>query len=433
MAMTDDEIFSIPSDLPRRLTRNNTKETRENWFKGFDITEKKNLEGQLPKIQMEPVDPGSERVQEIEFPKTLIIFSGILIICLILTGIKGWLVLSHFVASAFLVIAQMRTTSPKLPIRKALKSFLGYLAIVTSILTIVFFLYMELGNGPRGIPILVDLFAIGVLLAVKLNPWIVERNEVRLSNEQLRMSIERFKRDSFSRQNSLALRKQIQEKIDAIVIECLHYEEMVRIRRELFDKILVDAFADLGVTEEVQREILSDRERNILEISGPLQLQSSEYSRPIVAFKPGVLPRHPKDAPILSDYLAHLYSCTLAIILPQGLGTYDVVIDSVNLQHRKLGNQLTMWKSISRVNRENSREDGSDGWSEEKIVLETYGGTKTHLEINGISIKENRELIPVVDSSHGPELVQTEVIRPIGRMVNSFVLAIQQKMTEEKP
>ena len=71
MAMSNNEIFSIPGDLPRRLTRNNTKETRENWFKGFDITEKKKLEGQLPKIQMEPVDPGSERVQEIEFPKTL--------------------------------------------------------------------------------------------------------------------------------------------------------------------------------------------------------------------------------------------------------------------------------------------------------------------------------------------------------------------------
>jgi hypothetical protein len=164
-----------------------------------------------------------------------------------------------------------------------------------------------------------------------------------------------------------------------------------------------------------------------------LQLGNSDYSRPIVEFKPGVLPRHPKDAPILADYLAHLYSCTLAIILPQGLGTYDVVIDSVNLHHRTLGNQLTMWKSISRVNRENSREDGPDSWSEETIVLETYGGTKTHLEINGISIKENRELIPVVDSSHEPGLVQRKIEMPKGRMVNSFVLAIQQKMTEEKP
>ena len=431
--MNSNQVFNIPGDLPRRLTRNNTKETRENWFKGFDTTKKRDLESQLPKIPNEPIDPGTARIQEIEFPKILLIFSGILLICLILTGFQGWLVLSHFGASAFLIESQMRTSNPKLHFMEAIKSHLGYLALGTALLTTVFFLYLVIGDGPRGIPICFDLLVIGAIVTTKLQPWIVERNEVKLSNERHRMAVERFKRDTWSRQTALDTRKKIQEKIDSIAIECLHYEEMVRIRRELFDKILVDAFADLGVTEEVQREILSDRERNILEISGPLQLGNSEYSRPIVEFKPGVLPRHQKDAPILADYLAHLYSCTLAIILPQGLGTYDVVIDSVNLHHRTLGNQLTMWKSISRVNRENSREDGPDSWSEETIVLETYGGTKTHLEINGISIKENRELIPVVDSSHEPGLVQRKIEMPKGRMVNSFVLAIQQKMTEEKP
>ena len=431
--MNSNEVFNIPGDLPRRLTRNNTKETRENWFKGFDATKKRELERQLPNIPIEPIDPGTARVQEIEFPKILLIFSALLLLCLILTGIKGWLVLSHLGPAAFLIISQMRTTTPNLRFLEAIRSLFGYLATGTALLTIVFFLYLEVGDGPKGIPISVDLLAIGVILASKLHPWLLEKNEVKLSNERHRMAVERFKRDTWSRQTALSTRKQIQERIDSIAIDCLHYEEMVRIRRELFDKILVDAFADLGVTEEVQREILSDRERHILEISGPLQFGNSEYSRPIVEFKPGVLPRHPKDAPILADYLAHLYSCTLAIILPQGLGTYDVVIDSVNLHHRTLGNQLTMWKSISRVNRENSREDGPKSWSEETIVLETYGGTKTHLEINGISIKENRELIPVVDSSQEPGLVQRKIDMPKGRMVNSFVLAIQQKMTEEKP
>jgi hypothetical protein len=150
----------------------------------------------------------------------------------------------------------------------------------------------------------------------------------------------------------------------------------------------------------------------------------SEYGRPVVQFKYGVLPRLQEDAPILAEFLSHLYSYRVAIILPQGLGTYDAVVDSVKLAHRSLGNQLTMWKSISRVNREN----GAAGWADDKVVLETYGGTKTDLEINGVTIKENLELIPVVDITG--EMESTDLPPLQGRVVNSFVLAIQQKMTE---
>jgi hypothetical protein len=155
--MSEYQIFQIPNDLSRRLTRNNTKETRENWFKGYDTIEKRNLERQLPPIPLEPVHPGSERFQEIEFPKTLLIFSGILLICLILTGFQGWLVLSHFGASAFLIESQMRTSNPKLHFMEAIKSQLGYLALGTALLTTVFFLYLVIGDGPRGIPICFDL------------------------------------------------------------------------------------------------------------------------------------------------------------------------------------------------------------------------------------------------------------------------------------
>ena len=83
-----------------------------------------------------------------------------------------------------------------------------------------------------------------------------------------------------------------------------------------------------------------------------------------------------------------------------------------------------MWKSISRVNREN----GAAGWADDKVVLETYCGTKTDLEINGVTIKENLELIPVVDITG--EMESTDLPLLQGRVVNSFVLVIQQKMTE---
>jgi hypothetical protein len=179
--MSENQIFQIPNDLSRRLTRNNTKETRENWFKGYDTIEKRNLERQLPPIPLEPVHPGSERFQEIEFPKTLLIFSGILLICLILTGFQGWLVLSHFGASAFLIESQMRTSNPKLHFMEAIKSHLGYLALGTALLTTVFFLYLVIGDGPRGIPICFDLLVIGAIVTTKLQPWIVERSTERLS------------------------------------------------------------------------------------------------------------------------------------------------------------------------------------------------------------------------------------------------------------
>jgi hypothetical protein len=112
--------------------------------------------------------------------------------------------------------------------------------------------------------------------------------------------------------------------------------------------------------------------------------------------------------------------------LPQGLGTYEAVVDSVNGNHKMLGSQITMWKSISRVNRENTLED----WKEDVIVLETYGGTKTLLLINGVSIKENQEVIPVADSADAKNIMDDDIGTDSGRLVNSFVFEIQQKMTE---
>jgi hypothetical protein len=421
------EKFLIPNDLPRHLTRLNTKATRENWFKQFDLRAKDNLMRSIPVIPEVAVHPGEPKKTELHFPKQLLIASLLLILCGILTLINRNLVLTHLYVAVYLVIAKTGVSGQKSRFLSVLKTQFGVIAIGITLVTIaLYFVILTNSQDLRGIAVALDVwFAIWVFLK-KIKPWNEEKIEVATYNTQLEIRIGNFEYAYRTREAAIAAKAELLAEVEKLVVECLHYEDMVRYRRDLFDEVLLKAFAELGVSKEVQHEVLSDPDRKILEISSPMQSPNEEYPRPIVEFKHGVLPRDPKDAPILFNYLSRLYKCTLAIILPQGLGTYEAVVDSVNGNHKMLGSQITMWKSISRVNRENTLED----WKEDVIVLETYGGTKTLLLINGVSIKENQEVIPVADSADAKKIMDDDIGTDSGRLVNSFVFEIQQKMTE---
>jgi hypothetical protein len=424
--MTNYEVFEIPGDRPRRLTQENTLETRENWFKIFETSEVIRLRNSLPHIPSVPEHPGAQQTPQLLRPVYWIAILLCLLIAGIATGYKSWLVISHYLLVVISFIFEAKTPTHQKDVKKILKSRLGLLGIFWGIWSSALVYLVAVADLDRGWVTLIDLISCGIVFQKFINPWLTEKNEITEKNALLEKQLKNYESDVAARQRKIAERDELERKLESLSIECLHYRDMVKIRRDLLDKILVEAFADLGVSEEVQREILADRDKNILEMSGPIE--SSSYERSIVEFKTGVLPWNSQDSPILRNFLSHLYACKIAIILPQGLGTFDVVIDSVTLDSHKLGNQLTMWKSISRVNREIQFDD----WQEEKIVLETYGGTKTDLEVNGISVKENRELIPIIEVNVETQLGDAPLASESkGRMVNSFVLAIQQKMSEQ--
>jgi hypothetical protein len=424
--MTNYEVFEIPGDRPRRLTQENTLETRENWFKIFETSEVIRLRNSLPHIPSVPEHPGAQQTPQLLRPVYWIAILLCLLIAGIATGYKSWLVISHYLLVVISFIFETKTPTHQKDVKKILKSRLGLLGIFWGIWSSALAYLVAVADLDRGWVTLIDLISCGIVFQKFINPWLTEKNEIAEKNALLEKQLKNYESDVAARQRKIAERDELERKLESLSIECLHYRDMVKIRRDLLDKILVEAFADLGVSEEVQREILADRDKNILEMSGPIE--SSSYERSIVEFKTGVLPWKSQDSPILRNFLSHLYACKIAIILPQGLGTFDVVIDAVTLDSHKLGNQLTMWKSISRVNREIQFDD----WQEEKIVLETYGGTKTDLEVNGISVKENRELIPIIEVNVETQLGDSPLASESkGRMVNSFVLAIQQKMSEQ--
>jgi hypothetical protein len=424
----DSEVFTFPGDRPRRLTRNSTKETRENWFKAFDASELDRLRRALPKVPPEPVLPDPRKVAVLAFPLLALLVILELILATGLTIFQPWLVLSHLLVCVTLFFFANKKSASENPPSSFLKNRIGLSAIAVLLVTVSYFFYIQFFEGDIWIAAIADALAVGILGRWGVYPWIAERSEVKKFNAAHDYLTQQYERNLQIRRKALATAEQINSQINSLYIDCLHYEEMIKIRRELFDSLLKEAFAELGVSEEIQHQIVADRDRNILEITGFLAIPNSIYERQVVEFRAGVLPRLREDAPALADCLSHLYTYRVAIILPQGLGTYDAIVDTVDLTYRSLGNQLTMWKSISRVNRENSAE----GWAEDMIVLETYGGTKTDLKINGIRIKENVELIPVVDV--GASETSSDPINGVGpvqgRVVNSFVLAIQQKMTE---
>jgi hypothetical protein len=418
------EVFQITGDRPRRLTRSSTKETRENWFRVFDASELERLKRATPKLPIEPVAPEPKKNAELAFPLLAILLIVGLGVSIFATSLKPWLVLSHLLSSVTLFIFSKKRSRTELRPPQFTANRLFLISISSAVLALGAFIYLQFAEGKMGVPIAADIVTILLMMRFGVYPWTRERQDVKEFNAAHEHLSREYDRRKSARESAVDSIEQIKRQIEALSVECLHYEEMVRSRRELFDGLLEEAFAELGVSEEIQHQVLVDRDRNILEIAGPWVVDNSEYGRPVVQFKYGVLPRLQDDAPILAEFLSHLYSYRVAIILPQGLGTYDAVVDSVNLTHRSLGNQLTMWKSISRVNREN----GTAGWADDKVVLETYGGTRTDLEINGVTIKENLELIPVVDITG--EMESTDLPPLQGRVVNSFVLAIQQKMTE---
>ena len=424
--MSNDEVFDIPGDRPRRLTQLNTLETRENWFKIFETGEVARLRNSLPYIPLAPEHPGEKKNPQLPRPLYWILILLVLGIAGIATSYKSWFVILHYLLPVVSFVFEAKSPTHQKELKTILKSRLGLLGVFWAIWSTLLVVLVASDLLHRGWVTVVDVLSIGFIFIKFVKPWIDEKKAVKEFNEFLERLLKKYQNEVDARERKIAEREELEKKLESLSIECLHYREMVKIRRDLLDKILVEAFADLGVSEEVQREILADRDRNILEMSGPLE--SSSYERSIVEFKTGVLPWNSQDSPILRNFLSHLYACKIAIILPQGLGTFDVVIDSVTLDSHKLGNQLTMWKSISRVNREIQFDD----WQEEKIVLETYGGTKTDLEVNGISVKENRELIPIIEVNVETQLGDPSLTSEAkGRMVNSFVLAIQQKMSEQ--
>jgi hypothetical protein len=414
------EILEINGDRNRRMTLENTRETRENWFKLFDVTEVRRLQASIPLPPVLPPEPPAEMPVQGVWPKNYILLSLLFLAVGILILIDlsfSWLGLA---ISAFVYLVLLKT--PNFSSKNLLKQISVILCLMYTLFVVVLAIFV---SGSE-IQIIVGLAHISLALGIYLfliRPWFSERTRVNEHNAQIRTERVSYERILSKNIAANQERERIVKSIDDLTVDVLHLKEMAKLRRELFDRALVDAFAELNVPEDVQTELLGDRESQVLEITKPFLEENSQYGRPLVQFSLGQIPFDSLDTPVLATYLSHLYVVKIALILPQGLGTYEALVDSVELTTRLLGHDLTLWKSISRVIRENASTD----WLEDEIVLETYGGSLNRFPVNGSFVNEKLETVPnvrFVNSEH-----QGEGFELNPRVVNAFVRSVQQKMS----
>ena len=418
-------FFSIGQDRRRRLVDVSSTETRENWFKVYDASEERRLRSRMPQVPQLEATPDDSKVFDALFPKKLLLVLMILFIASIATLQNRAFAAVTIIVGAWLLI-DLRKIDDKVKQFKAnsiLKNplpLVGLLSVIAGIVSLI--------NRPMSV-ILSLVFLIGEisLFSHFVLGWFRIRREVKEHNLKVENQRKIYEASVKRRNDAVQARQALEAEIDTLAIDCLHPNLMARERRQLLDSVLERAFAELGVSANDQRTVLTDRDRFVIEISGPItELGSiqSPYNNPIIEF-PGLLPSHSEnDTPALRRYLSHLYVCKIGLVLPQGFGIYEAVVDSVNQLIHTRSHELLVWKSISRVTRQNANSlDDSD-----VISIQSYGGSETLLPVNGFFIKETTESVPV-------EKVLDDLGMQPGdatprKMVNSFVLAIQQKMTQ---
>jgi hypothetical protein len=417
--------FSLAEQRRRRLVHESTTETRENWFKGYDATEENRLRGRMPQFPIVPNRPDEIRNYDKPFPKRLLmILIGLFIATFAVFFNRAFGILVLLVSLFALV--EVFKSSEKSAFFKP-KNFKSNPVPVVGACGLVVGL-LQLLNRPLSILLAIgSIIAILSLFATFILGWIEERKEAKEHNDRVSHQTAAYEAAIKRRDEILTQRQAIERQIDELAIDCLHPSLMAQERRQLLDSVLEKAFAELGVTQEDQRTVLADKERFIIEISGPtvgFGAIQSPYDHPIVEFQ-GLLPSYSEnDTPALRRYLSHLYICKIGIVLPQGFGIFEAVADCVTRQVMTRGHELLVWKSISRVTRQNADSlDESDA-----ISIQSYGGSETRLPVNGYFINESTEAVPVVKVVD--DLGLSSVNESPRRLVNSFVLAVQQKMTQ---
>jgi hypothetical protein len=211
--------------------------------------------------------------------------------------------------------------------------------------------------------------------------------------------------------------------------DCLAPTEMAKLRVQAMNTFFEMATAEVNVPPQEAAEIFKLPGQRFLEIVAPDTKWSSRYPRPVVRVDLGLGPATERDTPIVHDLLAHRYQFILAMILQQGLAIVHAVHDSVEQTTTIESHDLVLWKSISRVTRQNVASSNKG----DLIILETFGGSTQSLPVNGELTQEYVALIEsvrITGRTTGPIGLPAPTPHPQpGRQVNAFVREIQIRMS----
>lgn len=415
-----EKILETSGDRRRRMTSENTKETRENWFKLYDLSEVIRLQQSFPYIPVLLAEPGEEISIQHKSPQNHIVLAVLFFTVGVLVLINLFFLLVGLFISAFSLFVFLRTEESSE--RNLQKRLLQILAVAYTIFVVLLPVFFNAGDN-QAFAGVGHLLLAAVIYFSLIKPWFSERNKVKIHNQRLRVEKIDYERVLSKHKAACKERDEIKERISDLTVSVLHLDEMAKMRRALFNSALDEAFAELNVPRDVQIELLNDRESLVLEITRPYVDENSPYGRPVVQLPLGQIPFSNLDTPILATYLSHLYVIKIALILPQGIGTYEAVIDSVDLTTRLLQHDLTLWRSISRVIRQNASTD----WLEDEIVLETYGGSMNRFAVNGAFVNEKLETVPIFRFVGSQD--ESEEISLNPRVVNAFVRSVQSKIS----
>lgn len=413
----------------RRITMSNTRETRENWFKGYKSDEENRLRSQIRTMPQISKTPDELRHESRPFPKKLVTILVMIAIAIVASWINKWLLWTCLIPIAYVIVPVVKKVELEaiglfdLPMerRKVFRISLALILLVACLTT-----FLSRGWSVFASFVLMGLVSLGWIADV--NKYLEEREEVRSHNASVQFQIRAYESSIAARQAVETSNRDVQSRIDQLAIECLDLSEMARLRRGLLDQALEAAFAELGVSTHDQQTVLADRDRHVLEITGPtagIGTFASPYEQPIIEFPSG-LPRFSRyDTPALVTYLSHLYVCRIGLVLPQGFGYFEALVDSVDLRVHPRGHELLLWKAISRVTRMNA----GDEFEADSISIQTYGGSETVLPVNGMYIREQQERVQTIDSASNDDLGFENQPHESDYHVNSFVLSVQQRMS----
>jgi hypothetical protein len=424
----NDSNLSVADDrFP--MTMVNSRTTRANWFVGIDSATEMTLRANLkPLPPLAPEAPADWRMSR-DFPRILSFIVGLAAFSSIGSWFEKWMLWLNCVSIVFLLVEiltrnellQLGRFDQKTSRRLLLRIF--FITLLTGGLTSVFF--------PRIVSVISSLILLSIMLVIAnydIRNWFHERQSVSSYNRTNQVQRDRRERSITARKQIEKSNSEVNSQLRKLYPERLHYSVMCQVRRELIDQVLLMAFAELGVSQVEQDFVLGDRDRFILEITGPTFGSGkfvSAFPSPIVQF-PFELPRQNRhESPAILKFLSHLYLCRVGMVLPSGFGFFEAIVDSVDLLVHPRGHELLLWKAISRVTRLNAGDD-SDA---DRISIQTYGGSETVLPVNGIFITEHLE--KVASAGHRVEAEESiQVSNDSDYQVNSFVMAVQQKMVE---
>jgi hypothetical protein len=423
--------------VPREMVSTNTRETRESWFVRFDVDRHLMLQGAIPVIpnpEPEPVEPS------VEERKVDLRFVGFWV-ALFVTGMFGLTsetaALAVAIPIVFTLIQEFRAYRSQAKAATKVAG-LGLLAVGALALPLLARQEQNADGEPRGpwhTTLLICLLALIVAAAVIVIRHIMQVKEhnqaCRNARGTYRMELMQFQNAARRRENTLLERDRLLAELSSMTRPCLDPVVMAQLRLDAMNRFWEMATAELNVPLGDANEIWQAPGQRFLEIMVPIVEPPQFYPRPLVRVPLGLGPSTARDTPIVRDLLAHRYKLIIALIIPQGLGIVVAQHDCVEQTTVIVGHDLVLWKSISRVTRQNAAmELGSD-----EIVLETFGGSRQSLPVNGDLAQEYLATVPQVrigGDDDVPDLraPATPPVAPVSsREVNAFVREIQMRMS----